>query len=262
MTPRSFLVRGLLAGVVAGLFTFSVAYVVGEPQIDVAIAVEEAGSAAAPAAAHSHDESMAPHHHEEGGTVISRDTQSTWGLLTATLGLSVALGGTVALVSAFALGRFGRLRPELSTALVAGVGFVSVAVVPFLKYPPNPPSVGDPDTLGARTVEYFAFMVISIGIAVAATVLARRLSVGHAYRGIIVGILAYLMAMTVIGNLMPTVNEIGSFPADTLWYYRRASIMTLATMWLVAGLVLSALVHRLHAQQTAVRSRRELAALI
>ena len=28
---------------------------------------------------------------------------------------------------------------------------------------------------------------------------------------------------------MPTVNEVGDFPADTLWYFRRASLFTLAT---------------------------------
>lgn len=261
MTPRSFLVRGLLAGFVAGLFTFAVAYVVGEPQIDTAIAIEEAGGAAV-GAGHAHDEAVTPDHHDDGGTVVSRDTQATWGLLTATMGLSVALGGVVALVSAFALGRFGRLRPELSTVLVAGLGFVSIALVPFLKYPPNPPSVGDPETLGARTAEYFMFMAISIAVAVAATALARRLSAANLYRGIVVGAASYVVVMTAVGTVMPTVNEIGSFPADTLWYYRRASIMTLATMWAVAGLVLSALVRRLHVERSAARSRRELAALI
>ena len=41
----------------------------------------------------------------------------------------------------------------------------------------------------------------------------------------------YLVVMVVAGQLLPTVNEVGDFPADTLWYFRRASLLTLATMW-------------------------------
>ena len=63
MTPRNFLVRGLLAGLIAGLFTFAVAYTVGEPQVDAAIAVEEA--AAAHAAEHAENPPADGHTHED-----------------------------------------------------------------------------------------------------------------------------------------------------------------------------------------------------
>ena len=44
MTARNFLIRGLLAGVLAGFVAFLVAHQVGEPHVDRAIAIEEAGS--------------------------------------------------------------------------------------------------------------------------------------------------------------------------------------------------------------------------
>jgi len=270
MTPRNFLIRGLVAGLVAGLLTFAVAYAVGEPQVDAAIAVEEAGGAAPAvgserthdegAAAHEHDEAAATgNHHEEGGTVVSRANQSTWGLLTATLGVSIALGGIVGLASAFAVGRFGRLRPEQTTAVVAGIGFVALALVPFLKYPANPPAVGDANTIGDRTAWYFALIAISLVAAAAAVLVGRRVARRGGYRAVLAGIGVYLVAMIMAGEVLPTVNELGNFPADTLWYFRRATLMTLVTMWATIAVVCGALVRQLYVRDEARKLRRELA---
>src|SRR5690349_18870150 len=128
MNARSFLVSGLLAGLLAGLATFFVAHQIGEPYVDAAIAVEESSTAADHATDHDHatgpDGSagdQAGHHHDEGGTVVSRGNQSTWGLLTGTMAMSLAFGGVIALVAAGAVGRIGRLRATQSTALVVAV---------------------------------------------------------------------------------------------------------------------------------------------
>lgn len=262
MNARALLVRGLLAGLIAGLAAFFVANVVGEPHVEAAIALEES-AAPAPAAhddghSHSHDES------DSGGDAVfevSRSNQSTWGLLTGSLAVGVALGGLVALVAAGTLGRLGRLLPGQSTALVALIGFVSVALVPFLKYPATPPAVGSGDTIGDRTALYFGFLVVSVLAAVLATYAASKLRdrIGT-YGGVVLGAAAYLVVVVVAGQVFATVNEVGEFPADTLWFFRRSSVFTLATMWGVLGVVLTGLVIRLYAQETAVAERRELAA--
>ena len=67
----------------------------------------------------------------------------------------------------------------------------------------------------------------------------------------------YLVVVVVAGLLMPTVNEVGDFPADTLWYFRRASIITLATMWAGIGVLLVGLVGRLHRDASTTAARRE-----
>ena len=59
---------------------------------------------------------------------------------------------------------------------------------------------------------------------------------------------------------MPTVNELGAFPADTLWYFRRASVITLATLWALLGIDMTALVARQHEKSTLEHARREMAA--
>jgi hypothetical protein len=250
MNPRTFLVHGLLAGLLAGLAAFFVAHQIGEPSVNAAIAVEEAH-----AAAESHA------HHDEDGTVVSRENQSTWGLATGTIAIGTALGGLAALAAAGAVGRIGRLRPSQSTALVALVSFVAVALVPFLKYPASPPAVGNPDTIGHRTALYFTFLAISLLAAVAVTVLATRvLPRLGSYRTVLVCVATYLLVMVVAAELMPTVDELGTFPADTLWSFRRASLTTLASMWAVIGVTLTGLVGRSHDQAVAGTARREFAA--
>lgn len=260
MTARSFLVRGLVAGFLAGLFTFVVAHQVGEPHIQTAIGIEEAGSAAEEA--HGHGEGVAAHSsHEEDGTVVSRHDQRTWGLLTGTVVVGTALGGLVALVSAGVVGRLGRLRPAQSTALVGLLGFVSVTLVPFLKYPATPPAVGNADTIGHRTNVFFGYLAISVVAAVAAVVVARLLTdkIGT-FEAIVAGTALYLVVVVGLGQVMPTVNEIGDFPADVLWYFRRSSIITLATLWGSLAVVLTYLVKRLDDTATAAQARRDLAA--
>lgn len=273
MTARAFLIRGLIAGLVAGIATFFVAYSVGEPHVETAIALEESGTATEEAptdASHDHgDEAAGGHsqthshsHGDEGeDTEVSRDSQRTWGLLTGSLAVGLALGGIVALVAAGTIGRMGRLQPGQSTALITLLGFVAFALVPFLKYPANPPAVGSGDTIGDRTALYFGFVIVSVLTAVAATYVALRLRnrLGT-YGGVVAGAAAYLAVIVVAGQLFATVNEVGDFPADTLWFFRRASLFTLATMWGVIGVVLTGLVGRLYAAQTARAQRRALAA--
>lgn len=253
MTARTFLINGLLAGLLAGFAAFLVAHYVGEPPVDAAIALEEAGAA-------QHEDT-----HHEDDAVVSRQNQSTWGLLTGTLAIGTALGGLTALGAAAAAGRFGGARVGQTTALVALIGFVSVSLVPFLKYPATPPAVGSGDTIGDRTTAYFVFLAISVLAAVISTVVATRLlSRWGTYRTVLVTAGGYLAVMILAAALMPTVDEVGRFPATLLWEFRRASALTLATLWGVLGIALVGLVGRSYARAAAeadaVRARRELAA--
>jgi len=258
VNARRILIRGLIAGFVAGIVAFLVAHSVGEPSVDRAIAIEEAHA--------SHDASADPsadadHAHEHAVEPVSRATQATWGLATGTLAVGTALGGLVALVSAGLMGRLGRLTPGQATALSSLVGFVAVALVPFLKYPANPPAVGNPDTIGSRTGLFFGFMLISILAAAATLILAYRVHArSGSYPAVVAGTAAYLLVVVVAALVMPRVDETGDFPAGTLWSFRVGSLLTLTSLWATIGVVLTGLVGRLHRDATADAARRELAA--
>src|SRR4051794_25923969 len=158
---RSLLIRGMIAGLAAGLVAFVVAKVFGEGSVAQAIAVEGAHAAA-------HGEAEEPE-------LVSRGVQSTIGLLTATLIYGVGLGGIFALVFAAMSGRIGDFGARTLAGLLGLAGFVAIGLVPFLKYPPNPPAVGDGATIGHRTELFLAMVAISVLVAVLAVIAGRRL---------------------------------------------------------------------------------------
>jgi len=59
--------------------------------------------------------------------------------------------------------------------LLAATGFVAIDLVPNLKYPANPPSVGKPETIGIRTALYFIMIAISLAAMVGSLTIERLL---------------------------------------------------------------------------------------
>ena len=253
---RALLVRGLLAGLLAGLVTFAVAHQVGEPSVEQAIALE---STAPPG--HDHAEGTPAHSHAEEDAVVSRTVQRTVGLWLSTVLVGLALGGLVALGAAYAVGRLGSLSAAQSTAVVALVGFVSFTLVPFSKYPANPPAVGSGETIGGRTAAYFGFAALSLVLAVLAVVAAVRLA-RHldGYAASVAAGTGYLALVVSVGVLLPAGEDVGAFPAGILWEFRTASLVVQTTLWAVLGLVLTGLVGRLSARARHEVARRQLAA--
>lgn len=228
VTIRNLLVRGMLAGMAAGVLALLVAYLLGEPQVDAAIAFEEA---------HSHEHEM---------EIVSRGVQSTAGLATGVLVYGVALGGIAALAFCFALGRIGRFGARATAALLSGAALLAVYLVPFLKYPANPPSVGDPDTIGKRTALYFLMMLLGILLAVAATILGRRLApkLGNWYASI-TAVAAFVVAIGLAYAFLPAVNEVPhGFSATLLWQFRLSAIAIQLVLWTAFGLVFGHLAER------------------
>ena len=246
----AFLVRGLLAGLLAGLAAFAVAYLVGEPSLRSAIALEDA--AGGHAAGHDHGGDGAAHDEDagadgEGGTVVPRSLQSTAGLATGTLLAGVTLGGFWGLLSALALGRLGRSGPRATALALAGAGFVAVQLVPFAAYPPNPPGVGADATIGVRTASYVVLLAVSVLAATAAVLAGRSLRVrwGSWYAGLAAAA-GYLLVVGVAVALLPGFAEVPSgFPAELLYRFRAASLLTQLTLWGVLGVALAELTARL-----------------
>ena len=227
------LIRGMLAGVLAGLLASGFAWIFGESQVDVAIGFEQHMHAAA-------GEAPQPE-------MVSRAVQSTAGLLTGILVYGCALGGIFSLVFAYAHGRIGSLRPRATAATLAAAGFLTLILVPQIKYPANPPPIGEPETIAARTALYFTMIALSVIAAVAATSSARQLirRLGG-WNSTIAGGAAYLAVVTVSMFILPPANEVpAGFSATTLWNFRMASLGTEAVLWIALGLVFGLLAERL-----------------
>ncbi|CAM5296869.1 Membrane protein OS=Streptomyces microflavus OX=1919 GN=Smic_74880 PE=4 SV=1 [Streptomyces microflavus] len=74
--------------------------------------------------------------------------------------------------------RIGSFGPRATAALIAGAARRTVYIVPFLKYPANPPAVGNPDTIGKRTTLFFLMVALSLLLAVAAVIIGKAARTG------------------------------------------------------------------------------------
>jgi Probable cobalt transporter subunit (CbtA) len=238
---RPLLVRGMLVGLAAGLLAFAFAFVFGEPQVQHAIDFEE---------------HLARIDHEPAeAEIVSRGIQRTLGLLTGTVVMGVALGGLFSLVFAWAYGRIGALSPRLTSAVLALGAFLTVTVVPFTKYPANPPTVGNPDTIDRRMVLFVTMISISILAAVAAGRIRRQLlpRLGP-WNAALVALAAFVVVIAIAELVLPAVHETPpGFPADVLYRFRLSSLGISLTLWTTIGLGFGAAAQRLIAPSEARR---------
>jgi Probable cobalt transporter subunit (CbtA) len=229
---RALLIRGMLAGALAGLLACGFAWLFGEPQVNLAIAFEQRAHV------------MAGETPE--AELVSHAVQSTVGLLTGILVYGCALGGIFSLVFAYAYGRIGSVSPRSTAAILAALGLVTLILVPQIKYPANPPSVGEPATIATRTALYFTMVALSVIAAVAATSTASQLAnrLGG-WNSAILGGAAYLVVAAVAMFILPPVNEVpATFSATTLWKFRLASLGVEAVLWTALGLIFGVLAER------------------
>src|SRR6516165_3357865 len=133
----SFLVRGMLVGLIAGLLSFGFLKIYGEPQVDRAIAFETQMDEAKESAQKATGAHAGMHMADEGEEeLVSRPVQVGLGLFVAVIVYGAAFGGLFGLAFAFAYGRLpGGPTPQATSAMLAAMGFVAVYLVPNLKYP-------------------------------------------------------------------------------------------------------------------------------
>ncbi|CAB3750454.1 CbtA family protein [Paraburkholderia solisilvae] len=241
------LVRGMLAGIAAGLLTFGFARVAGEPQVNQAISFEEKADAAK-------GEAPEPE-------LVSRGTQAGLGLATGVVVYGAAIGGLFSLTFAYLYGRVGKLGVRALSAWLALGAFIAVAIVPALKYPPNPPSVGDPETIGYRTGLYFLMIAISLTALVFSMKVRRHAAarVG-AWNGAIVAGVVFIAIIAAVQAGLPDINEVpAAFPAVVLWKFRVAALGMQALLWATTGLLFGALAERMQRVQRAAQAEQRLA---
>ena len=227
--------RALAAGAVVGVLVAAYLYAVVEPTITVAVELEEAGAGVAGGAAAVGDEAPFTRGEQVGGGMAAA-------FLTAMV--VAAVFGTVYAT----LRHRVPARSDLSRTLwLAAVGFGTVALVPALKYPASPPGVGDPETVGVRTVLYLSCLAASVVIAVALSRLsgALRARLGDHTRIVVVatlGVVAYGLLLVAL-PAGPRSGE-PAVPPELLWAFRVRSLGGLALLWLGLGLGLGWLLDR------------------
>jgi predicted cobalt transporter CbtA len=215
----SYIRRGALAGLAGGMASALFLLLVGERTIGDAIRLEEARGGG-------------------GQEVFSRGVQTAGGALGMVL-VSVALG--VVFAATFAAVRH-RLpgRDDWQRAITwAATAFVVVYLVPFAKYPPNPPAVGEPGTINERTLLYVAMLAWSIGAAWAAARLGAWLR-GRDFQDparLSAMAVGWVVLVAVGYAVLPGSPDAVTAPATLIWRFRLASAGGALTLWAVIGVV-------------------------
>jgi predicted cobalt transporter CbtA len=228
---KRIIARGLMAGAIGGVLAFLFARTFVEPVIARALEYEEA-----------HEQG-----HDHGVELFTRGVQTNVGMGFGVLAFSVAMGALFAVVYCVAYGRVGNLSPRLLSVLLAGGMFLSLYVIPFLKYPPSPPAVSLEETIRQRTLLYLLMVVLSAALLVAAVYLGHRLvaQFGH-WSATLIGAGCYVVAISLVMLMLPTIDETpGDFPADVLYEFRLYSLGTQLVLWAIIGLVFASMAHRL-----------------
>lgn len=232
----TFLRQGMVAGLLAGLLCGGFALFFGEPFVDDAIQLEEAASAA------EHQAAPANPGEED---LFSRTTQKT-GLFFATGFFGVTVGGIFGMAYAYFRNRLVSKSEWGRSLSLAGAAFFGVFLTPFLKYPANPPTVGDPNTIGSRTLEYFTMMALSLLVVIGAWHAARKLrerGTSTPVRQLAV-VLGSVAIVGVLFYILPAGPDPGEFPSGLLWDFRLSSFGTQLVFWAGLGVIFGLLGER------------------
>jgi hypothetical protein len=266
---KKLILRGVLAGAVAGLLAFVFARIFAEPQIAKAIDYESGRDAAQAAL----DKTAGLTAEAAGPDLFSRTIQANVGIGVGMVFFGMAMGALFAVTYAVCLGRVGGLRARNLALLVAGGGFLGMYLVPFLKYPANPPAIGHEDTIQARSALYLIMVVCSIAFLVGAVWLGKQLQdrFGN-WNATLLAVGAFVVAIGIVMLLLPPLGHLAynkanygnqatetplpltdskgtivypGFPADVLFAFRFYSVAAQLVLWTAIGLVFAPLAERL-----------------
>lgn len=222
---------GLFAGVLTGLFSLLVTERAIKPALDLEVSRGAAEGA-----------------HDHGEELFSRPEQLFGGFL-GTVVAGVVLAVVFAAVYGLIRHRLPGRTDVARTAILAAIGFGIFAVLPALKIPANPPAVGDPETVGARTAIYGTVLLLGVisAMLVSALVSAvRSQGVGDAGTAIVgtvaTGVLVALILLFVPGSPDAIAADV---PAAVVWNFRLASLGQLLVLWTALGLASGAMLSRL-----------------
>jgi len=266
---KRIVLRGVIVGAVAGVFAFVFGRIFAEPTIQAAIDYESGRDAAQDAL----DKAAGVATEPAGPDIFSRGIQANVGLGIGMILFGAAMGALFAVAYAICVGRVGNLRPRTLSLLVALGGFLGFYLVPFVKYPANPPAIGHAETIRQRSALYTIMVIASIGFLILAVMLGRRLNrrfggwnASLVAGGAFVVAIGILMAvLPPLGHLSANVSAYGrhatetplplkdangtivypGFPADVLFQFRFLSVAAQLVLWAAIGLLFAPLAERL-----------------
>ncbi len=214
------LVAGLLAGIIHGFANI----VLVEPYLDATIGIENQRMLASGEVKNSPEFWKA--------FTDYRIWQKQGSIIGGAM-LGVATGALFGLVFAYSRHFLPSQNETKKALLLAGIMWATIFFIPFLKYPANPPTVGDPSTIYLRTILYVSFLSLSGFGALGFAILYKKLP-----RKKFLAILGYLLFISIAFIVMPSYPDKITISTDLVNGFRMVSLVTMTIYWIVNAIIL------------------------
>ena len=218
------LVSGALAGTIHGVTNLAIV----EPYLDETIGIENQNLFA------SGEEDDTPQFwvEYEGYRTWQKGGQVLAG---AILGTSIgALFGIIFALSRRALPHGNDMK---KTFVLAAIMWFSIYIIPFLKYPTNPPTVGDGETVVLRAILYLSFIAISGFGVIGFYQIYKRMEKSKKF----VAFAGYAAFIAIAFVLMPPNPDEITAPMDLVNGFRAMSVVAVSIFWISLAFIMGAL---------------------
>lgn len=236
MKTITFIAITLIAGAISGTLLAILNLGIVEPYIDEAINLENQNAIA-------QGEVINPQEFND-----YRLWQKSGEIAAGTI-LGVSLGALFGVVFALTRNSIPGSNDKKKALILAGVMLLIIYIVPALKYPANPPAVGDPETIYYRESLYIILLTVSSFSALGLAFLYRKLG-DKKGKQILVPVIYIGIIAAAFMILPPNPDEITA-PMDLVMGFRIASGLTMSAFWGLLGLILGALWDKTRPHETA-----------
>ena len=215
------LVSGALAGLVHGTINFALV----EPYLDQAIGLENESLFASGDA----EDTLEFWAEYESYRIWQKSGQVLAGVI-----LGLAMGSLFGIVYALSRNSLPGKTDVTKSVILAGIMWLTIYIIPFLKYPANPPTVGDGETVMLRAILYVSFITLSgIGVVIFYK-LSQKLQNNKKY----FGLFGYVIFITILFFVMPENPDEITAPMNLVNEFRLMSVLGVSSFWLSVGLIL------------------------
>jgi len=228
MRASIFLVIVLVSGALAGLVHGATNLAIVEPYLDQAIGIENENLFAS-----GEEENTLEFWVEYEGY---RDWQKSGQVLAGVI-LGTSIGSLFGIVFALSRNSLPGNHDVKKALVLAGVMWVVLYFIPFLKYPANPPTVGDPETVVLRGILYLSFIAISGFGALGFYKLSKKFQ----NRKKLVSLIGYAVFISTVFFAMPENPDNISAPMDLVEGFRAVSVLGVSSFWLSIAVFLGLL---------------------
>jgi len=139
----------------------------------------------------------------------------------------MSFGSLFGIIFAFSRKALPEGHDAKKALVLAAIMWFTIFLIPFLKYPANPPTVGDPDTVVLRGILFLSFIAISGFGALGFYRLSKKLQ----KRKKILSIIGYAAFMSIVFALMPTNPDEITAPIELVNGFRVMSLAAVSVYW-------------------------------